>query len=679
MILLALPLLYGRHAIAQETVLHKIHIPPQPLLTERYQEVKSANLSIADVRSIYQSSDGTVWISTQNEGLIAYHGNSLKHYRHDPKNNNSLPGNHVLETWEESPHLLWITMVDCLVKFNRLTARFTRFPANSRYVCKTPDGTLYTTVQGKGLYRIDTLRHTIHPAGEQTLVSTNGTLFPHEKMAFISQMVADNEGTIWIAGKSTSLEGLFRFDKKNNRWIWHAPSSFYHTTTANPMQVYKTANVQAISATSLLLDGDKIWLGGFAQGLLCYEKKSNRWDQFYFYRNQQAYYDDNSILALAVRKKNELWISAAANSFVFNAAQATVSNFSFLRGQGAAPGFRDGTLFPLTDHSGNQWLAGSFGVFKYHPQQDYFSAAKKARLPFKNTQLITAVTALAPDRYLVGIGNLEAPNAEAKSEIQEIAMGRQKHRVLINETKDRFFPQQFLQAGKNTFYLCAELLHRLDLQKQNLQTIRVLVKNEPTYLHQDYYHNILWNDSILYSCRRTSANAGLVKINLRTGDAWLYKNDQALPTEKSPQDNAIVRLMRDSYNRIWCRTAGGLDIFYPDKEIFEHYYPIDGDTTSIPGSALSFCEGLDRTFYITTHAGVVATKAVPGTKARFEHLADVDGFGSWPIKATRFGQARKKAWPALTLQPKYISFTVIKTVTAGIRCANPTFSLPDFS
>lgn len=612
--------------LAQEAALHKIVIPANALLTDKYQEVKEANLSITGVNAITQGSDGTVWLSTQNDGLAAYTGNNIHRYRHNPKDENALPGNSILEVMEENPRLLWITTTERIVRFNRLTNQFIRYPINSRYVSKLPDGALYTTVIGKGLFRIDTATQTLQPV-QGRVVSSEGKLYRGESIQFINRMATAADGTVWALAKTRIREGLFRLNLKAGQWVFYAPHSFHAQQQKEGFVLRKTANLTQFSTTALHVDDDgKVWFGGWSNGLFCFEPKTGRWHQYLFFRQgQKTASAENVILRIEPLSDNEWWISSYFNGYVFNRRKEQAYDLSWHGGKNAAPQLRAGTLFALTDHNGNRWLAGERGVYKHHPIQNYFAAVQKEKLPVAGNQLLTAFYQLGPAHYLLGIGYPDATTDNFKTETAVVKNGRLLRRLTFPKEKDVFWPQQFLPAGKDAFYYCAQRLHRLNLHSGRLQTIPVSITNEPTYQHEDYYNNILWNDSTLFSCRRTTGNAGLVKVNLRTGEARVYKTHSGVLSDSLPQDNSILRIMRDSYGRIWCAASGGVDLFYPEKELFEHYTPIEGDSTSLLGIHPRFCEGPDRTFYIVSQSGVCATKALPGKKASFKHLAYLNG------------------------------------------------------
>jgi ligand-binding sensor domain-containing protein len=626
--------LFRTAAASQEVQLYKIVIPPKALLTHPYQELKADNLPIKGTKALYQSTDGTMWLSTQYEGLIACRGGALQHYRFGAGSKRSLPGNRIIEVWEESPYTLWITTEERIVKFNRLTGRVAPFQVNSRYVSKTPDGTLYTTVDGKGLHRIDTTTNTLHRVNRQNIKSDKGVLYPGEVLDFIIKMEVDKEGTLWALGKTKTTEGLFHFEPSGGHWIWHAPSAYYANNFKDKISIYKSTNTRQFSTANLHVDdSNRIWFGGWGEGLFCYTKKTGQWQQFYFYRGAEAFYNDNIVLAISPRSKEEFWISSGTNGFVFNHRELRVYDFTYLPGSGAAPAFQYGPVYGFLDRQGNRWLAGEYGVFKYNPKQDYFTGTIRERSLNTEKQLITAAYQLNKDHYLLGAAYPNAADQSFKAEILETKNGNVLRRWRIPAATDHYPPQEFLSAGKDEVFYFAQHFHRLNLRSGKLQKIPVTITNEPTYHHIDFYNNLLWNDTTVFSTRRTSAYAALVRVNPRTGKAFLYKNIPGQPVDRSPQDNSLLRIMRDSYNRIWCSVAGGLDIFYPDKERFEHYAPIEGDSTSLLGLQPRFCETPDRTFYIVSQSGVCTTKAVPGRRASFTTISSIAGEWIVPDKS----------------------------------------------
>ena len=83
------------------------------------------DLSSRQVTSIFQDSKGFIWIGTQ-DGLNLYNANSIKIFKHDVKNKNSIANNYIQNICEDENGGIWIATaigVDCFI------SSYQHFPA----------------------------------------------------------------------------------------------------------------------------------------------------------------------------------------------------------------------------------------------------------------------------------------------------------------------------------------------------------------------------------------------------------------------------------------------------------------------------------------------------------------------------------------------------------------------
>ncbi|CAM3512723.1 two-component regulator propeller domain-containing protein [Shewanella pealeana] len=87
------------------------------------------SLSALDIRNIYQSSDHTIWVSTNSGGLNKYvpQSNTFVHYRHQSEQQNSISNDSVYDVVEGPDGHLWIATQIGLNRLNRSTGEITRF------------------------------------------------------------------------------------------------------------------------------------------------------------------------------------------------------------------------------------------------------------------------------------------------------------------------------------------------------------------------------------------------------------------------------------------------------------------------------------------------------------------------------------------------------------------------
>ncbi|MDQ6761469.1 MAG: hypothetical protein M3015_02445, partial [Bacteroidota bacterium] len=399
-------------SLAQRMDFHKVYFHPHQQLSGNYTEVKENNLPIKGTQVLYQSSDQTVWIGTDNDGVISYTGNAIKHYRFDPNNKNSLSSNRIEEIWEESPTVLWITTNDGIVKFDRLANRFTRFSAKTRFVRRTPDGALYTSVFGEGLFRIDALHHRLINAQQPHVLDEKGNPYAGETVKGILKMETDKDGILWAVGYTKTLNGLFHFEPRSGYWTYHEPATF----NVQP-DTSKLAMHTMFGASTLFIDAaNHIWFGGWNSGLLCYDKKNGQWQQYSFYRSvAQKLYDDNVVMRIYPLNKNELWITSSYNGFVFNCHSGTVYNSIWSNDMDSVLKFGKNAAFTLLDHCGNRWIATSSNIYKSNPVSNSFSTVDKGINSLMKEKVITAFYQIGPQHYLVGVNGPKMEDASSKT------------------------------------------------------------------------------------------------------------------------------------------------------------------------------------------------------------------------------------------------------------------------
>jgi ligand-binding sensor domain-containing protein len=120
------------------------------------------DLSSRQVTSIFQDSKGFIWIGTQ-DGLNLYNANSVKIFKHDVKNKNSILDNHIQNICEDKNGNIWIANargVDC---FDFAMNNFKHFTTDDQKASFGFKPRAYTDRKGNiwigrnGLFKFDTL------------------------------------------------------------------------------------------------------------------------------------------------------------------------------------------------------------------------------------------------------------------------------------------------------------------------------------------------------------------------------------------------------------------------------------------------------------------------------------------------------------------------------------------
>ena len=94
----------------------------------RFNHLTNADgLSESTVFDIYQDKDGFIWFATDN-GLDRYDGLKFHHYKHNPKNDNSLLSDRVQTIFKDNNKNLWIGGQNTgLSKYNDQDGIYTHF------------------------------------------------------------------------------------------------------------------------------------------------------------------------------------------------------------------------------------------------------------------------------------------------------------------------------------------------------------------------------------------------------------------------------------------------------------------------------------------------------------------------------------------------------------------------
>jgi len=577
--------------------LYSLYSGDKQQIKGKVEEVKENNESINWVNCMYQTDDGVIWMGTMN-GLITYYGTNFKHYRFEPNNKESLPSNSILNIWEETPGILWISTTKGLAKLNRLSGKIIRFPAASRFICKGNNGKLYTTA--KDLCQIDTVnKKLIHVPGQEIYLE-NGQQYKDERLRSIFNFAFNKEGTLWATGASKTLSGLFQFNFKTNHWTFHAQPTYYDTIKKeNVSLIYfnePRSDSNNLTNQHLYIGKDgRIWLTGW-EGLACYNPKENKWQQFRVFADPDTRYSD--IVDEIVPMNDSLFILSGGN-IVFN-----TNTHAYKRGSvDTLPNLSYGGAL-LKDNQNNIWFTDVRSLKKLNIANNYFQEV--AHLPY-----VTAFLSLDSNSFFIKHGRW-------------IFKIMNYHKVDSLQTPSSAFANpQIINAGNDKFYLISDHVYAIDWRTKAVQQIQLKVINSTLPEPTTFTSNVLWNDSIIYSTRTAINQPDFMKINLKQHALQYFTTPAKAQSSGNIYFNANSNLFSDSYKRIWITSYhAGIDVFYPKTETFGHYDHLAGDSISLDNNlAPVMVETKDHRFFIASVNGLIEVKAKPGTPFTFETVA----------------------------------------------------------
>lgn len=164
-------------------------------------------LSSKHITCFFQDSRGFMWIGTEN-GLNFFNGNSIKFYKHDFTNGNSILNNFILHICEDAEKNIWISTEVGISKFNTSTQQFVSFTKdysnnNIGYKPKAfadKQGSIW--LAGDGLFKFNKQLQQFEKISLNINIRVNGFL-------------EDSKGRIWLS----SFNGLYLFDKLTNKIV----------------------------------------------------------------------------------------------------------------------------------------------------------------------------------------------------------------------------------------------------------------------------------------------------------------------------------------------------------------------------------------------------------------------------------------------------------------------------
>ena len=250
--------------------------------------------------AMIQDRDGFLWISTQN-GLVRYDGYTPVIYRSGP---DSISDDNVVALAEDKGGNIWIgTRGGGVDKFDKQTNRFIHFrhdPKNANSLSSDTvaygpqalffdkEGALWIGTQDAGLNRLDmatgTFTHYRHdPQAENSLIDNT-----------VWSIAEDPNGTLWV-GTAT---GLNRFDRKTQTF-----KRYQHSAAVDSIGkgwVYRILVDQQNPST--------LWLGTVGGGLNRLDTNSEKFTQFCHDPGVAAGTCNDEMLALMEDTSHRLWI-----------------------------------------------------------------------------------------------------------------------------------------------------------------------------------------------------------------------------------------------------------------------------------------------------------------------------------------------------------------------------------
>jgi signal transduction histidine kinase/ligand-binding sensor domain-containing protein len=557
----------------------------------RFTQLRSEQRRLeGEVNHILQDDRGFMWFGT-SDGLKRYDGYSLREYRHDPRDPNSLSGATIYSLFKDRSGRLWVGSDAFLDMFDPATDKFTHFSGAGTAgiegtvldIRQDHKGMLWVASQ-KGLYRLDPANwqtfHYEHKPDDPSTLSSNS----------LKSTFEERDGTFWVATE----KGLDIFDRNTEKVtrhislmngveplrmslfqdhagvLWATFSSKNGLAVvdraANRVTQYSFSNNSGANTgvDAIYEDADgTLWLGTGSRGLLKLDR-----DRRQFVRHSSNPHDPESfgagmVLALFQDQEGNMW--AGTREGGVSRFDKRPSPFQTYQSQIGSSDSADAELSPsvFEDSRGTLWIGSHAVRYRIEGDAERFSSYQnsgKDGMPFNS-----AVRSIAEDHSgslwfgtFAGLNRIDARTRKLRT---------YRHNPADPQSlSDNDVPSVFVDHSGVLWVGTMNGLDAFDPGTERFRAYKASADglNQYMVITEDSY-GTLWLGTHL---------AGLQRFDPATGRFSIYRNRPG--TTGSLSNDQVNAICIDSSGIVWIGTQSGLNRFDPVAQTFTVYYERDG-------------------------------------------------------------------------------------------------------
>ena len=568
-----------------------VHLPVVDGNDIRFTQLRSEQRRFeGEVNHILQDDQGFMWFGT-SDGLRRYDGYSLRDYRHDPRDPNSLSGATIYSLFKDRSGRLWVGSDAFLDMFDPATDKFTHFsgPGTSGIEGTVLDiredsaGILWLASQ-KGLYRLDPARrqaiHYEHKPDDPSTLSSNR----------LKSTFEEKDGTFWIAtekgldifdtntGKVTRhismMKGIeplrMSLFQDHSGVLWVAFSSKNGLAVvdraANSVTQYSFSNDSGANTgvDAIYEDADgTLWLGTGSRGLLKLDRDRRRFVRYRSNPRDPESFGAGMVLALCEDQEGNMWAGTREGGVSrFDRRPSPFQTYQSQIGSSDSP---DAELSPsvFEDSHETLWIGSQAVHNRIEKDAEWFSSYRnsgKAAMPFNS-----AVRSIAEDHS----GSLWFGTFAGLNRIDHRTKKLRTYRhnpADPQSLSDNDVPSLFVDHNGVLWVGTMDGLDAFDPGTERFRVYRASGAglNQYMVITEDSY-GTLWLGT---------HSAGLQRFDPTTGRFSSYRNRPG--TTGSLSNDQVNAICIDSSGIIWIGTQSGLNRFDPAAQTFTVYYEGDG-------------------------------------------------------------------------------------------------------
>jgi len=591
-------------------------------------------LSQTTAQSIFQDSNGYIWIGTQ-EGLNRYDGQSIVQFNNIQDDVKSLSSNVIRDIVEDEKKILWIATNNGLNRFDSSSNSFSRVPLINGGINNTFRlNTLFTDnnrvligTDGHGLYSVNTDKSSdsaefvqwLEPLKDADVRSifkdsrgrywfgTDGKglwvlddrgqiisnfLFDENDVSSISHnriraIMEDSKGQIWIGTRGGGLNKFSELDKTFIRYE-HDPLDL---TSLSSNRVYK-----------ILEDSErKLWIGTDG-GINIFRPESNDFLRMQNRSSQPSGLSHNRVLTMIEDKGGLIWLGTLAGLNIWNPVTAKFWHYRNISEEKNS--LSDNTIHGLEESSLGDIFVATFGggLNRLDIKTKIWSVVDRDKKG-NSLKLDKRLTTLMFDyKKNLWIGSVSSGVTILSPDLHSV--WRFKHDVTAPDSLSANGITDILQDSDNTTWVATYSggLNRLNKDGKTFRHYRLDDESTNGLISENIFQVIEDDEGYIWLA---TDGGGVSRLDKHTEKIVNFVHQKEI--KNSLSSNAIVSIYQDSHGRFWIGTQGrGLNRWEPEdrrqgKNKFIHYTINSG----LPGSTVNgVLEDDGGYIWISTNKGV---------------------------------------------------------------------------
>ncbi len=500
----------------------------------RYKSDKNDSTSLShnsSVKAIYEDKQGKLWIGT-GYGLNLYDAQNDRfiRYTHNKNDPNSINPDAIHSIYEDSRNNFWVATTGGLELFNRKTGKVVHFRYN--------------------------------PIDPTSICGNN-----------IRYMFEDSEGVFWVGTTAGYNHLIFEGDKIIFNRVKSKDGRSFNCKTKKAYDLYERKGSQKLTKTHHLTDfvdrQGNIWIGTRFEGIMLYTAR----DGFFTYKYDP---DDPEKLrfwpvdAICESTDGNLWIGVGREGLhYYNRANNCFTHFPLYY---KSPNNQfPGNVWALKEDSyGDLWIGTfGFGVLKLDKKSGkliHYMPEKNNPASF-NSYVVRSI--FEDSRQNIWIGtNGEGVNLynRKNNNFSQIKMVEKSNAIIDSTDYSNYVNHIYEDSKENLWFATRGGLYIYD---RDNKTSRKWNPNwNDTVIANNIYIEIIYEDS--KGNLWFGAGNGLFLFNKEDDVFTNYKEKDGLPS------SIIKGILEDNQGNLWISTFKGISKFNPENKTFMNYYVDDG-------------------------------------------------------------------------------------------------------